>query len=171
MKSGMAQPSCSCPSGNFRALHAYFCWQALRRRQFHSSSKRYQKLLLKPRWRCGRLDSKLAWPEQHRESIRRCEEGETPDPTIQMTRVPLSKQSGLPLHLRHIDAVILEKGGKANDSVQETFLFEMFCFYLHYAVVEVCVVEPWNKMKTRNQMEKGNNSSCPDLWMVFFFTF
>ncbi len=48
------------------------------------------------------------------------EEDETPDPTMQMTRRPLSKQPGLPLHLRsatgslppcHIDAVIHAKGG------------------------------------------------------------
>ncbi len=39
---------------------------------------------------CAWLASKLAWPEAHRES-----RWETPDPTMQMTWSPLSKQPGL----------------------------------------------------------------------------
>ncbi len=69
--------------GNYRALHASFCWQALWRCWFNFPAglgtcphcQRYQKLAL----------SRVRW--------------ETPDPTMQMTWRPLSKQPGLPLHL------------------------------------------------------------------------
>ncbi len=62
--------------GNFRALHASFCWQALWRCWFHFPAglgtcphcQRYQKLVQWPWCYCAWLASKLAWPEPHRES-------------------------------------------------------------------------------------------------------
>ncbi len=84
--------------GHFKALHASFCWQALWRCWFHFPAGlgtcplcwRYQKLVQWPECYCAWLASKLAWPEPHRES-----RWETPDPTMQMTWRPLSKQPGL----------------------------------------------------------------------------
>ncbi len=63
--------------GNFRALHASFCWQALWRCWFHFPAglgtcphcQRYQKLVQWPWCYCAWLASKLPWPEPHRESI------------------------------------------------------------------------------------------------------
>ncbi len=60
--------------GNFRALHASFCWQALWRCWFHfpaglGTCQRYQKLVQWPWCYCAWLASKLAWPEPHRESM------------------------------------------------------------------------------------------------------
>ncbi len=57
--------------GNFRALHASFCWQALWRCWFHFPAglgtcphcQRYQKLVQWPWCYCAWLPSKLAWPE------------------------------------------------------------------------------------------------------------
>ncbi len=57
--------------GNFRALHASFCWQALWRCWFHFSAglgtcphcQRYQKLVQWPWCYCAWLASKLPWPE------------------------------------------------------------------------------------------------------------
>ncbi len=68
--------------GNFRALHASFCWQALWRCWFHFPAglgtcphcQRYQKLVQWPWCYCAWLASKLAWPEPHRESMRYCQE-------------------------------------------------------------------------------------------------
>ncbi len=88
------QPS----TGHFKALHASFCWQALWRCWFNFPAglgtcphcRRYLKLVQWPECYCAWLASKLAWPEPHRES-----RWETPDPTMQMTWRPLSKQSGL----------------------------------------------------------------------------
>ncbi len=62
--------------GNFRALHASFCWQALWRCWFHFPAglgtcphcQRYQKLVQWPWCYCAWLASKLAWPEPNRES-------------------------------------------------------------------------------------------------------
>ncbi len=94
--------------GNFRALHAFFCWQALWRCWFHFPAglgtcphcQRYQKLVQWPWCYFAWLASKLVWPEPHRESMEYCqEEDETPDPTMQMTWRPLSKKPGLPYHL------------------------------------------------------------------------
>ncbi len=56
--------------GNFRALHASFCWQALWRCWFHFPAglgtcphcQRYQKLVQWPWYYCAWLASKLAWP-------------------------------------------------------------------------------------------------------------
>ncbi len=89
---------------DFRALHASACWQALWRCWFHFPAglgtckpcQRYQKLVQWSWCYCALLASKLAWPEPHRESRGRWE---TPDPTMQMTWRPLSKQPGLSLHL------------------------------------------------------------------------
>ncbi len=61
--------------GNFRALHASFCCQALWRCWFHFPAglgtcphcQRYQKLVQWPWCYCAWLASKLAWPEPHRE--------------------------------------------------------------------------------------------------------
>ncbi len=68
--------------GNFWALHASFCWQALWRRWFHFPAglgtcphcQRYQKLVQWPWCYCAWLASKLAWPEPHRESMGYCQE-------------------------------------------------------------------------------------------------
>ncbi len=68
--------------GNFRALHASFCWQALWRCWFHFPAgigtcphcQRYQKLVQWPWCYCAWLASKLAWPEPHRESMEYCQE-------------------------------------------------------------------------------------------------
>ncbi len=68
--------------GNFRALHASFCWQALWRCWFHFPAgrgtcphcQRYQKLVQWPWCYCAWLASKLAWPEPHREYIGYCQE-------------------------------------------------------------------------------------------------
>ncbi len=59
--------------GNFRALHASFCWQALWRCWFHFPAglgtcphcQRYQKLVQWPWCYCAWLASKLAWPERY----------------------------------------------------------------------------------------------------------
>ncbi len=89
--------------GNFRALHASFCWQALWRCWFHFPAglgtcphcHRYQKLVQWPWCYCAWLSSKLAWPEPHRESMGYCqEEDETPDPIMQTTWRQLSKKPG-----------------------------------------------------------------------------
>ncbi len=64
--------------GNFRALHASFCWQALWRCWFHFPAglgtcphcQRYQKLVQWPWCYSAWLASKLAWPEPHRESMK-----------------------------------------------------------------------------------------------------
>ncbi len=68
--------------GNFRALHASFCWQALWRCWFHFPAglgtcphcQRYQKLVQWPWCYCAWLASKLAWPEPHKESMGYCQE-------------------------------------------------------------------------------------------------
>ncbi len=68
--------------GNFRALHASFCWQALWICWFHFPAglgtcphfQRYQKLVQWPWCYCAWLASKLAWPEPHRESMGYCQE-------------------------------------------------------------------------------------------------
>ncbi len=70
--------------GNFRALHASFCWQALWRCWFHFPAwlgtcphcQRYQKLVQWPWCYCAWLASKLAWPEPYRESMGYCQEGD-----------------------------------------------------------------------------------------------
>ncbi len=87
--------------GNFRALHASFCWQALWRCWFHFPAglgtcphfQKHQKLVQWPWCYCAWLASKLAWPVLSRGRW------ETPDPTMQMTWRPLSKKPGLPYHL------------------------------------------------------------------------
>ncbi len=68
--------------GNFRALHASFCWQALWRCWFHFSAglgtcphcQRYRKLVQWPWCYCAWLASKLTWPEPQRESMGYCQE-------------------------------------------------------------------------------------------------
>ncbi len=55
-----------------------------------ANTARYQKLVQWPWCYCAWLASKLAWPEAHRES-----RWETPDPTMQKSWRPLSKQPGL----------------------------------------------------------------------------
>ncbi len=94
--------------GNFRALHASFCWQALWRCWFHFPAglgtcphcQMYQKLVQWPWCYCAWLSSNLAWPEPQRiYGVLSRGRWETPDPTMQMTWRPLSKQPGLLLHL------------------------------------------------------------------------
>ncbi len=68
--------------GNFRALHASFCWQALWRHWFHFLTwlstcphcQKYQKLVQLPWCYCAWLASKLAWSEPRRESMEYCQE-------------------------------------------------------------------------------------------------
>ncbi len=65
--------------GNFRALHASFCWQDLWRCWFHfpaglGTCQMYQKLVQWPWFYCAWLVSKLTWPEPHRESMGYCQE-------------------------------------------------------------------------------------------------
>ncbi len=70
--------------GNFRALHASFCCQALWRCWFYFPAglgtcphyQRYQKLVQWPWYYCAWLASKLAWPEPLREYIGDCQEEE-----------------------------------------------------------------------------------------------
>ncbi len=84
--------------GNFRALHASFCWQALWRCWFHFPAglgtcphcQRYQKLVQWPWCYCAWLASKLTLSRGR---------WETPDPTMQMSWRPLSTKPGLPYHL------------------------------------------------------------------------
>ncbi len=97
--------------GNFRALHASFCWQALWRCWFHFSAglgtcphcQRYQNLVQWPWCYCAWLESKLAW---------HCQEEEERHQTQQCRY-----QSNLGFHYtrasmpRRIDAVIHWKGG------------------------------------------------------------
>ncbi len=95
--------------GNFRALHASLCWQALWRCWFHFPAglgtcphcQRYQKLVQWPWCYCAWLASKLAWPEPHRESMGYCQEEDErhQTQTMQMSWRPLSKKPGLPYHL------------------------------------------------------------------------
>ncbi len=69
-------------SGDFRALHSSFCWQALWRCRFYfpagldtcPNCQRYQKLVQWPWCYCAWLASKLAWPELHWESMLYCQE-------------------------------------------------------------------------------------------------
>ncbi len=96
------QSQCSRLPGDFRALYASICWQALWRCWFQFPAglgicphcQWYQKLVQWPWCYCAWLASKLVWP--HVLSRGRWE---TPDPTMQMTWRLLSKQPGLPLHL------------------------------------------------------------------------
>ncbi len=68
--------------GNFRALHASFCWQALWRCWFNFPAgldtcphcQRYQKLVQWPWHYCAWLASKLTWSEPRRESMGYCQE-------------------------------------------------------------------------------------------------
>ncbi len=117
--------------GNFRALHASFCWQALWRCWFHFPAglgtcphcQRYQKLVQWPRCYCAWLASKLAWPEPHRESMGYCQEEDERHQT-QQCRWPegrYQRNLGFHTHLssatnwsppcpRWIEAVIKAKG-------------------------------------------------------------
>ncbi len=82
--------------GNFRALHASFCWQASWRCGFNfpvglgtcPHCQRSQKLVQGP-W-CSLIgqQTRLTWTPENLW-------WETPDPTMQMSRRPLSKQPGL----------------------------------------------------------------------------
>ncbi len=94
--------------GHFWALHGSFCWQVLRRCWYHFTAgfgtcphcQRNQKLVRWPWCYCAWLASKLAWPEPNRESMVLSRgRWDTPDPTMQLTWRPLSKQPGLLLHL------------------------------------------------------------------------
>ncbi len=77
--------------GNFRALHASFCWQDLWRCWFHFPAglgtcphcQRYQKLVQWPWCYCAWLASKLTWPEPHRESMGYCQEEDERNQTQQ----------------------------------------------------------------------------------------
>ncbi len=92
--------------GNFRSLHASFCWQALWRCGFHFPAglgtcphcQRYQKLVQWPWCYCAWLASKLAWNETHRESLGYCQEEDDRHQT-QQCRWPEGRyQSNLGFH-------------------------------------------------------------------------
>ncbi len=96
--------------GNFRALHAFFSWQALWRCWFHFPAglgtcphcQRYQKLVQWPWCYCAWLASKLAWPEPHRESMGYCQEEDERHQT-QQCRWPEGRyQSNLGFHTTYI---------------------------------------------------------------------
>ncbi len=92
--------------GNFRALHASFCWQALWRCWFHFPAglgtcphcQRYQKLVQWPWCYCAWLASKLAWPEPHRESMGHCQEEDERHQTQQCRWPEGLYQSNLGFH-------------------------------------------------------------------------
>ncbi len=112
--------------GDFRALHASFCWQALWRCWFHfpaglgtcTHCQRYQKLVQWPRCYCAWL----AWSE-HRESVMYCQEEDERHLTQQCIWPEGHYQSILSFITpeqchrlivsmpRRIDAVIHAKGG------------------------------------------------------------
>ncbi len=93
--------------GNFRALHASFCWQALWRCWFHFPAgfgtcphcQRYQKLVQWPWCYCAWLPSKLAWPEPHRESMGYCQEEDERHQTQQCRWAEGHCQSNLGFHI------------------------------------------------------------------------
>ncbi len=92
--------------GNYRALHASFCWQALWRCWFHFPAglgtcphyQRYQKLVQWPWCYCAWLASKLAWPEPNRESMGYCQEEDERHQTQQCRRPEGCYQSNLVFH-------------------------------------------------------------------------
>ncbi len=92
--------------GNFRAVHASFCWQALWRCWFHFPAglgtcphcQRYQKLVQWPWCYCAWLASKLAWPEPHRESMGYCQEEDERHQTQQCRWAEGCYQSNLGFH-------------------------------------------------------------------------
>ncbi len=100
------QRQCSCLPGDFRALHASFCWQALWRCWFHFPAglgtcphcQRYQKLVQWPWCYCAWLASKLAWPEPHRESMGYCQEEDERHQTQQCRWPEGHCQSNLGFH-------------------------------------------------------------------------
>ncbi len=126
---------CTHLPGNFKALKARFCWQALWRCWFHFPAglgtcphcQRYQKLVQWP-WShgyCAWLASKLAWPKPRRESMGYCQE-EVERHQTQQCRWPEGRYQsnlgfiapeqchGLTVSMpRRTDAVIHAKGGPA----------------------------------------------------------
>ncbi len=92
--------------GNFRALHASFCWQALWRCWFHFPAglgtcphcQRFQKLVQWPWCYCAWLASKLAWPEPHRESMGYCQEEDERHQTQQCRWAEGHSQRNLGFH-------------------------------------------------------------------------
>ncbi len=97
---------CSHLSGNFRALHASFCWQALWRCCFLfpvglvtcPHCQRYQKLVQWPWCYCAWLARKLTWPIPHTEFMGYCQEEDERHQT-QQRRWPEGRyQSNLGFH-------------------------------------------------------------------------
>ncbi len=92
--------------GNFRALHAFFCWQALWRCWFNFPAgldtcphcQRYQKLVQWPWCYCAWLASKLAWPEPHRQYMGYCQEEDERHQTQQYRWPQGCYQSNLCFH-------------------------------------------------------------------------
>ncbi len=94
--------------GHFRALHACFCLQALWRCWFHFPAglgtcphcQRYQKGSMTMVLLClTGQQTRLTWTPLRIYGVLSRGSWATPDPTMQMTWRPLSKQPGLPLHL------------------------------------------------------------------------
>ncbi len=124
--------------GDFRALHASFCWQALWRCWFHFPAgfgtcphcQRYQKLVQWPWCYCAWLASKLAWPEPHRESMGYCQEEDERHQTQQCRWAEGHCQRNQQCHKliismpRRIEAVIKAKGAPTRYWVHITYFPE-----------------------------------------------
>ncbi len=94
---------CSHLPGNFRALHASFCWQAYGDADFIFQQacphcQMYQKLVQWPWCYCAWLASKLTWPEPHRESMGYCQEEDERHQTQQCRWPEGRHQSNLGFH-------------------------------------------------------------------------
>ncbi len=139
--------------GNFRALHASSCWQALWRCWFHFPAglgtcphcQRYQKLVQWPWCYCAWLANKLAWPEP----VKTCQEEDERHQTQQCRWPEGCYQSNLGFITPEqchglivfmpcrIDAVIHAKGAQPIIEWIEmsihfrslTFLFKIYFFY------------------------------------------
>ncbi len=85
----------------FRALHASFCWQALWRCWFSRKTWHLPTLIKVPK--AGSMTMVLlcliGWQTMIIYGVLSRGRRETPDPTMQMTWRPLTKQPGLLLHL------------------------------------------------------------------------
>ncbi len=110
--------------GNFRALHASFCWQALWRCWFHFPAElgicphcqRYQKLVQWPLCYCAWLASRLAWPEpvENLDERHQTQQCKWPEERYQSNLGFITPEQCHRLIVsmpRRIDAVIHSKGG------------------------------------------------------------
>ncbi len=131
--------------GNYRAFYASFCWQALWRCWFHFPAKlgtfphcqRYQKLVQWLWCYSAWLASKLAWPEPHRESVKRKMRDTRPNNTddlkaaIKATWASITPEQChrlIAFMPRCIDAVIHAKGGPTKYWVYMNIFFRSLTF-------------------------------------------